>query len=79
MNAKKTIKLLALTITHGKLLIRNSNYIDKLRLFHTTSIMAHSKWEYVKSYELDDTLLPNCWIVARIDGRGNLLTAVILI
>ena len=33
--------------------------------------MAHTKFSYVKKFEIDDTLLPNCWIVARIDGRGN--------
>jgi len=32
--------------------------------------MANSKYEYVKDYELDDTLLPNCWIVVRLDGKG---------
>ena len=41
------------------------------RYFFHTSAMAHSKWEYVKSFEIDDTLLPNSWAVARIDGRGN--------
>lgn len=35
-------------------------------------VMAHSKWEYVKKFELDDTLLPNSFAVARIDGRGIL-------
>lgn len=35
-------------------------------------VMAHSKWEYVKKFELDDTLLPNSFAVARIDGRGKL-------
>jgi hypothetical protein len=32
--------------------------------------MANSKYEYVKDYELEDTLLPNCWIVVRLDGKG---------
>lgn len=32
--------------------------------------MANSRFEYVKSFELDDTLLPGCWIVVRLDGRG---------
>lgn len=32
--------------------------------------MAKSKYEYVKSFELPDPCLPNCWIVVRIDGRG---------
>lgn len=32
--------------------------------------MANSKYEYVKRFELDDTLLPGCWIVLRLDGKG---------
>ena len=32
--------------------------------------MAGSKYEYVKQFELDDKLLPNVWIVVRIDGRS---------
>ncbi|KAI6356948.1 Glucose-responsive transcription factor [Pyricularia grisea] len=32
--------------------------------------MANSKFEYVKAFEQPDNLLPNTWIVVRIDGRG---------
>lgn len=32
--------------------------------------MAKSKYEYVKLYEADDRLLPGCWIVVRLDGKG---------
>ena len=32
--------------------------------------MACSRFEYVKRFERDDRLLPGCWIVLRIDGRG---------
>jgi tRNA(His) guanylyltransferase len=32
--------------------------------------MAKSKFEYVKSFELDDTLLRNTWLVVRLDGNG---------
>jgi hypothetical protein len=32
--------------------------------------MANSKYEYVKQFELADNLLPNTWLVVRIDGRG---------
>lgn len=32
--------------------------------------MACSKYEYVKKFELDDTILPNVWIVIRVDGKG---------
>ncbi|KAL3494802.1 Thg1 C terminal domain-containing protein [Aspergillus germanicus] len=32
--------------------------------------MANSRYEYVKAFEQPDILLPNTWIVVRIDGRG---------
>ncbi|KAL2820709.1 Thg1 C terminal domain-containing protein [Aspergillus granulosus] len=32
--------------------------------------MANSRYEYVKAFEQPDNLLPNTWIVVRIDGRG---------
>ncbi|KAH7321277.1 putative tRNAHis guanylyltransferase [Stachybotrys elegans] len=32
--------------------------------------MANSKYEYVRNFELPDSLLPNTWIVVRIDGRA---------
>jgi tRNA(His) 5'-end guanylyltransferase len=32
--------------------------------------MAKSKFEYVKNFESDEKLLPECWIVVRIDGKG---------
>ncbi|CAI7826565.1 unnamed protein product [Closterium sp. NIES-54] len=32
--------------------------------------MANSRYEYVKQFEQPDRLLPHCWIVVRIDGRG---------
>ncbi|XP_038070660.1 probable tRNA(His) guanylyltransferase isoform X1 [Patiria miniata] len=32
--------------------------------------MAKSKFEYVRQFEEVDKLLPNCWIVMRLDGRG---------
>lgn len=32
--------------------------------------MANSKYEYVKLFENDPVVLPNCWLVVRIDGRG---------
>lgn len=30
----------------------------------------HPRYEYVRLFEQPDTLLPNTWIVVRIDGRG---------
>lgn len=32
--------------------------------------MANSKFEYVRNFEIEDKILPNCWIVVRIDGKG---------
>lgn len=32
--------------------------------------MANSRFEYVKSFEKESYLLPNAWIVVRVDGRG---------
>ncbi|RMD45065.1 hypothetical protein DV735_g199, partial [Chaetothyriales sp. CBS 134920] len=32
--------------------------------------MANSKFEYVRTFEREETLLPQTWIVIRIDGRG---------
>ena len=32
--------------------------------------MANSKYEYVKDYELDDRLLPGCWMIVRLVGRA---------
>lgn len=32
--------------------------------------MAQSKFEYVKLFEASDSLLPNTWLVIRIDGRS---------
>ncbi|XP_055615750.1 probable tRNA(His) guanylyltransferase [Toxorhynchites rutilus septentrionalis] len=34
------------------------------------SSMAKSRFEYVKSYEHQDVLQQNCWIVIRVDGKG---------
>ena len=44
------------------------NFLRKA--YSTSSKMSHSKYEYVKKFEQDDTLLPNCWIVVRIDGKS---------
>jgi len=32
--------------------------------------MAKSKYEYVKKFESDDKILPNSWIVVRLDGKN---------
>ncbi|XP_069026804.1 probable tRNA(His) guanylyltransferase isoform X1 [Embiotoca jacksoni] len=41
------------------------------RLFAASSNnMAKSKFEYVRTFETDDTCLRNCYIVVRLDGRN---------
>lgn len=52
----------------SKLFITNK-LLKPLNLWYATK-MAKSKFEYVKKFELDDKLLPNCWIVVRVDGRA---------
>ncbi|KAI7885080.1 tRNA-histidine guanylyltransferase 1 [Lichtheimia hyalospora FSU 10163] len=32
--------------------------------------MANSKYEYVRQFETVDKIIPNTWLVVRIDGRG---------
>jgi tRNA(His) guanylyltransferase len=39
-------------------------------VFQFINIMAKSRFEYVKLFEKDDSLLPNTWIIIRLDGRG---------
>jgi len=39
-------------------------------VFQFIDIMAKSRFEYVKLFEKDDSLLPNTWIIVRLDGRG---------
>ena len=41
-----------------------------LRRFIHTGKMAKSKFEYVKQFETEDRLMPNCWAVVRIDGKA---------
>ncbi|XP_076259788.1 tRNA-histidine guanylyltransferase [Rhynchophorus ferrugineus] len=40
-----------------------------IRIF-TISKMAKSKFEYVRNFETEDYLLPNCWVVVRVDGKA---------
>lgn len=39
------------------------------KYLHVTK-MAHSRFEYVREFEIEDKLLHNCWIVVRIDGKS---------
>lgn len=40
------------------------------RNIHKSLIMANSRFDYVRTFETEDILLPNCWMVVRIDGKG---------
>lgn len=51
---------------HGKLKVR---FISSKPGYDRHDSPAH-RWEYVKQFEQPDQLLPNTWIVVRIDGRG---------
>uniref|UniRef100_A0A1B0AUH0 Probable tRNA(His) guanylyltransferase n=1 Tax=Glossina palpalis gambiensis TaxID=67801 RepID=A0A1B0AUH0_9MUSC len=42
----------------------------QLRNIRTLGAMACSRYEYVKNYEVKDVLLPNVWIIIRVDGKG---------
>ncbi|KAL9884584.1 tRNA-histidine guanylyltransferase [Glossina fuscipes fuscipes] len=42
----------------------------QLRNIRTVGAMACSRYEYVKNYEVKDVLLPNVWIIIRVDGKG---------
>ncbi|XP_035263456.1 probable tRNA(His) guanylyltransferase isoform X2 [Anguilla anguilla] len=44
--------------------------LKPLAAFCTSSVMAKSKFEYVRNFETDDTCLRNCYIVVRLDGRN---------
>ena len=41
-----------------------------VRSFSLGLKMAQSKFEYTRKFEFEDKLLPNSWIVVRIDGKG---------
>lgn len=45
-------------------------FVIPQRFVSKTSIMANSRFDYVRNFEQDDTILPNCWIVVRIDGKA---------
>lgn len=41
-----------------------------IKEFNSSKVMAKSKYEYVRTFELEDKCLQNCWIVVRLDGRS---------
>ncbi|XP_053948524.1 probable tRNA(His) guanylyltransferase [Anastrepha ludens] len=52
-----------------QLLKKSAKILSQQRVLHTSG-MACSRFEYVKNYEQDDSILPNVWIVIRLDGKG---------
>nr|XP_023015557.1 probable tRNA(His) guanylyltransferase [Leptinotarsa decemlineata] len=44
-------------------------FFQQIKYIHCT-IMANSKFEYVKNFEQDEKILPNCWIIVRVDGKS---------
>ena len=55
---------------HPFFLHRPTHNSESIHPFSFELAMANSKYEYVKSYESPDSLLPSTYIVVRIDGRG---------
>ncbi|KAL4712848.1 hypothetical protein ACJJTC_011918 [Scirpophaga incertulas] len=49
-----------------KQIYKVKNYNQQITFYFK---MAKSSFEYVKTFEADDTLLPNTWIVIRLDGK----------
>lgn len=35
--------------------------------------MANSNFEYVRTFEMEDKIIPNVWIVVRIDGKVSFI------
>ncbi|XP_011187676.1 probable tRNA(His) guanylyltransferase [Zeugodacus cucurbitae] len=62
------MRLLRNSILHS--LKRSVEFVNLQRGLHTFVGMACSRFEYVKNYEQDDSILPNVWIVIRLDGKG---------
>lgn len=53
-----------------KILKFKNRLFVKNRFINTCASMACSRYEYVKGYEREDCVLPNVWIVVRVDGKG---------
>lgn len=56
---------------HGQLKVRFFLFVIATQHERASSSDSSARrWEYVKQFERPDQLLPNTWIVVRIDGRG---------
>lgn len=53
-----------------KRVVHNLKHFVSRRFLHINSTMANSRFDYVRTFESDDAILPNCWIVVRIDGKA---------
>nr|XP_002131677.4 probable tRNA(His) guanylyltransferase isoform X2 [Ciona intestinalis] len=52
-------------------LLRKSGLLQNtLKTLPYKQVMTHSQYDYVKSFEIPDPCLPNCWPVVRIDGKN---------
>jgi hypothetical protein len=51
-------------IQHGELKVSTESPVI------SDPLLIIDRFEYVKNFEQPDVLLPNTWIVVRIDGRG---------
>ncbi|XP_034252335.1 probable tRNA(His) guanylyltransferase [Thrips palmi] len=51
-------------------LVGSAFHFSITRSFIKSATMAKSKYEYVKTFESDDKILPNSWIVVRLDGKN---------
>ena len=58
--------------TNGHAFVRRACSLDSSLALnpHTHATMAGTRYAYVKAFERDERLLPDCWIVLRVDGRG---------
>jgi hypothetical protein len=63
-------ELLYTCINFRSLAMANSKWVQGKLQRVTESNLFQSRYEYVKTFELNDQLLPNTWTVVRIDGRG---------
>lgn len=53
-----------------KRVVHNLKHLVSRRFLYINSTMANSRFDYVRTFESDDAILPNCWIVVRIDGKA---------
>lgn len=62
----KIYRLLSHTFSGRRWPVFNCSHCRGLK----STVMAKSKYEYVKTFELEDKILPNTWIVVRLDGKN---------